>query len=286
MSDAPPAASPTIALALGGGSARGLAHIAILEAFDEVGVKPAIIAGTSMGSICGAAYAAGLSGAEIRAEFLSVLGSRTAFFSRVAGRLRGEVSTFWSFKAPSIIDNTTLFEILLPEAMRRDFASLKIPFLAIATDFYDIRQVVLDHGPLIPAIAASCSLPGISRPVVLEGRLLIDGGYINPVPYDVVLDRADVTVAVDVTGDPRRRPGARVPRTIDLLTGATQILFHTVTREKLKSVAPDIFIRPAVGGYGAMDYFRIREILADAEPAKQDLKRQLAQLLEVRADGP
>ena len=111
-----------------------------------------------------------------------------------------------------MIDNTTLFEILLPEPLHRDFASLRIPFLAVATDFYGIQQVVLDHGPLIPALAASCSLPGLSRPVVLEGRLLIDGGYINPVPYDVVMDRADITVAVDVTGDPKRRPGARAPR--------------------------------------------------------------------------
>jgi NTE family protein len=278
-----PRIAPRIALALGGGSARGLSHIVMLEAFDELGVKPSIIVGTSMGSICGAAFAAGLSAAEIRAEFMSVLSNRTAFFRRVAGKLVGELSTLWSPRAPSLIDNTTLFEMLLPEVMHRDFASLKIPFLAVATDFYGIQQVVLDRGPLIPALAASCSLPGLSRPVALEGRLLIDGGYINPLPYDVVIGRADVTVAVDVTGDPQRRPGVRVPGTIDLLTGATQILFHSVTREKLKSLAPDIFVRPAVGGYAAMDYFRIEEILAAAEPAKQDLKRQLAQRLEGRA---
>jgi len=282
MSDTPRIA-PRIALALGGGSARGLAHILMLEAFDELGVKPSIIAGTSMGSICGAAYAAGLSAFEIRAEFEALLRNRTTFFGRVAGKLRGELATFWSLRAPSIIDNTTLFEILLPEALHRDFASLKIPFVAIATDFYGIQQVVLDHGPLIPALAASCSLPGLSRPVALEGRLLIDGGYINPVPYDVVMHRADITVAVDVTGDPQRRPDAKAPGTFDLLTGATQILFHSITREKLKSVAPDIFIRPAVGSFNAMDYFHISEILAAAEPAKADLKRQLAKALEARA---
>jgi NTE family protein len=275
-----PRSAPRIALALGGGSARGLAHILMLEAFDELGVKPSIIAGTSIGSICGAAFAAGLSAAEIRAEFEGLLRNRAAFFGRVAGGLRGELATFWRLRAPSVIDNTTLFEILLPEPLHRDFASLKIPFVAVATDFYGIQQVELDHGPLIPALAASCSLPGLSRPVVLEGRLLIDGGYINPVPYDVVMHRADITVAVDVTGDPKRRPGARAPKAFALLTGATQILFHSITREKLKSVAPDIFIRPAVGGFAAMDYFRIGEILAAAEDAKQDLKRQLAALLE------
>ena len=178
------------------------------------------------------------------------------------------------------MDNVTLFEMLLPEALHCDFASLEIPFLAIAADFYAIEQVILDHGPVIPALAASCALPGLARPVVLEGRVLIDGGYVNPLPYDVVMGRADITVAVDVTGDPQRRPGARVPGTVEAMTGATQLLFHSITREKLKSIAPDIFIRPKVGGFAALDYFRIGEILAAAQSAKEDLKRQLSQRLE------
>lgn len=271
---------PRIALALGGGSARGLAHIVVLEAFDELGIKPVIIAGTSMGSICGACYAAGLSAAEIREGFVSQFTSAAAFFKQFAGKLRGGLSTLWSVRSPGIVDNVTLFEMMLPEVLHSDFASLKIPFLAIAADFYAIEQVILDHGPLIPALAASCALPGMARPVVLEGRVLIDGGYINPVPYDVVMDRADITVAVDVTGDPQRRPGARVPGTVEAVTGATQLLFHSITREKLKSVAPEIFIRPQVGSFAALDYFKIGEILNAAQGAKDDLKRQLSQRLE------
>lgn len=275
-----PAPGPRIALALGGGSARGLAHIVILEAFDELGIKPSIIAGTSMGSICGACYAAGLSAAEIRAGFEAQFSSRTSFLAHFAGKLRGGLSTLWSMRAPGIIDNVTLFEMLLPDVLHSDFDSLKIPLAAIASDFYAIEQVILDHGPIIPALAASCALPGMARPVVLEGRVLIDGGYVNPVPYDVVMDRADITVAVDVTGDPRRRPGTRVPGTVEAVTGATQLLFHSITREKLKSVAPDIFIRPKVGGYAALDYFKIGEILAATQSAKEDLKLQLSQRLE------
>jgi len=271
---------PRIALALGGGSARGLAHIAMLEVFDELGIKPSIIAGTSMGSICGACYAAGLSAAEIRDGFESQFTSPATFFKQFAGKLRGGISTLWSVRSPGIVDNVTLFEMLLPEVLHSDFESLKIPFLAIAADFYAIEQVILDHGPVIPALAASCALPGMARPVVLEGRVLIDGGYINPVPYDVVMDRADITVAVDVTGDPQRRPGARVPGTVEAVTGATQLLFHSITREKLKSIAPDIFIRPKVGAYSALDYFKIGEILDAAQSAKDDLKRQLSQRLE------
>ncbi len=274
------APGPRIALALGGGSARGLAHIVMLEVFDELGIKPSIIAGTSMGSICGACYAAGLSAAEIREGFESQFTSAATFFKQFAGKLRGGISTLWSVRSPGIVDNVTLFEMLLPEVLHSDFESLKIPFLAIAADFYAIEQVILDHGPVIPALAASCALPGMARPVVLEGRVLIDGGYINPVPYDVVMDRADITVAVDVTGDPQRRPGARVPGTVEAVTGATQLLFHSITREKLKSIAPDIFIRPKVGAYSALDYFKIGEILDAAQDAKDDLKRQLSQRLE------
>ncbi len=285
MTEEPPgdkstASGPRIALALGGGSARGLAHIAMLEVFDELGIKPSIIAGTSMGSICGACYAAGLSAAEIRAGFESQFASRTGFLAQFAGKLRGSLSTLWSVRSPGIVDNVTLFEMLLPEALHSDFESLKIPFVAIAADFYAIEQVVLDRGPIIPALAASCALPGMARPVVLEGRVLIDGGYVNPVPYDVVMNRADITVAVDVTGDPQRRPGARVPGTVEAVTGATQLLFHSITREKLKSIAPDIFIRPKVGGYSALDYFKIGEILDAAQGAKDDLKRQLSQHFE------
>ena len=275
-----PKPGPRIALALGGGSARGLAHIVMLEVFDELGIKPSIIAGTSMGSICGACYAAGLSAAEIRDGFESQFTSAATFFKQFAGKLRGGISTLWSVRSPGIVDNVTLFEMLLPDVLHSDFNSLKIPFLAIAADFYAIEQVILDHGPVIPALAASCALPGMARPVVLEGRVLIDGGYVNPVPYDVVMARADITVAVDVTGDPQRRPGARVPGTVEAVTGATQLLFHSITREKLKSIAPDIFIRPKVGSFAALDYFKIGAILDAAQEAKDDLKRQLSQRLE------
>ena len=273
------ASGPRIGLALGGGSARGFAHVLMLEAFDELGVKPAIIAGTSMGAICGAAYAAGHSGAELRHELIAIFGKRRHFLKRLAGRFRGGFSNLWSLRFPSVLDNVTLFEMLLPEAMRCSFDTLQIPFVAIAADFYAIEQVVLDKGPLIPALAASSALPSLARPVVLDGRVLIDGGYVNPVPYDVIMDRADLTVAVDVTGDTKRRPGARIPRTLEAMTGATQILFHSITRAKLKSAAPDIFIRPEVGAFGALDYFKVREIFRAAEPAKETLKTSLSQKL-------
>jgi NTE family protein len=272
--------APSIALALGGGSARGLAHIVVLEALDELGLKPVAIAGTSMGSICGALYAAGLSAAEMRADFESQLASRAAFVRRFAGRLTGGLSSLWSLRSPSTIDNVTLFEMILPDILHRDFAALRLPFVAVAADLYAVEQVLLDRGPLIPALAASCALPAWARPVVLDGRVLVDGGYVNPIPFDVVMGRARVTIAVDVTGDPKRRPAGKVPNALDAMNGAAQLLFHSVTREKLKSTAPDILIRPNVGHFGAFDFFKIDEILSAAASCKDDLKRQLAQRLE------
>src|SRR5215510_602683 len=106
-------AGKRVALALGGGSARGLAHVAMLEVFDELGVKPAVIAGTSMGAICGAAYAAGLSGAQVREEFTALFANRAYFLKHLAGKLRGGFSTLWSARMPSVVDSVTLFEMLL-----------------------------------------------------------------------------------------------------------------------------------------------------------------------------
>jgi NTE family protein len=115
--------------------------------------------------------------------------------------------------------------------------------------------------------------------VVLDGRVLIDGGFVNPVPYDVVMNRADITVAVDVTGDTQRRPGAKLPSTFDAITGSTQILFHSITREKLKSLTPDILIRPKVGAFASLDYFKMDTILEAAYPAKLELKQKLSERL-------
>jgi NTE family protein len=277
-----PPEAPRIALALGGGSARGLAHIVIIEALDELGLRPAAIAGTSMGSICGALYAAGLSAAQIRADFEAQLANPGALLRRFAGRLSGGFASLWSVRAPRIIDSVTLFEMLLPDVLHCDFAALEIPFAAIAADYYGNEQVVLDRGPLIPALAASCALPAWARPVILHDRVLIDGGYVNPVPFDVVMDRADVTIAEDVMGD-TQDAGAKVPavpRRRKAMSGATQLLFRSVMREKLKASAPDILIRPAVGAFGSLDFFRIGDILAAASASKDELKRKLAQRLE------
>ncbi len=283
MSDTPRKATG-VGLALGGGSARGLAHILMLEVFDELGVKPVAIAGTSIGSIIGGMYAAGMSAAEIRSFAEELLSSRSEVFLRLA-KSYGGLSSLWSFKRPSVVDGVTLFELLMPQQLRCDFSSLRIPFAAVAVDYYAMDQVVIEHGPVIPAIAASSALPTILKPVTIGGRILVDGGYANPTPWDVVQSRDDVgvTVAVDVTGQTDLGAPDALPSTLDAWVGCTQVLFRSVTREKLKQRAPDIFIRPSVGTFGTMDFTRIHDIFAAAAPAKDDLKRALERVL---ADAP
>lgn len=269
--------TPTVALALGGGSARGLAHIAILEAFDELGIKPTVIAGTSIGAIVGACYAAGLSAKEIRDHAADLLSSRGAVLYRLASHLPGHLTTLWSPWHPGVVDGATLLDMLLPERVRVDFSALAIPFRAVALDFYRLEQIVLTEGPLVPAVAASACLPSMMRPIDIGGRLLIDGGFVNPTPYDVVIDDADITVAVDVTGAPDPSKPADSLSADDLWNGAFHALFTAVTREKLARRGPDIFIRPQVTTYESMDFLKMDEILAAAEPAKQELKRALAE---------
>ena len=98
-------------------------------------------------------------------------------------------------------------------------------------------------------------------------------------PFDVVKDKADITIAVDVTGDPRRITAAELPRSSAVRWGAAQMLFHAVIREKLKARPPDILIRPAVGSIGSADFFKVEAILAAAEPCRDELKRKLAHCL-------
>jgi NTE family protein len=141
-----PSSGPRIGLALGGGSARGLAHIVVLEALDELGVKPAVIAGTSMGSIIGALGATGVPAARIRAGFVEELSSRATFCRHFAGKMASGFSSLWSVRRPGAIDCITLLEMLLPDILHRNFASLKIPFVAVAADYYAIEPVLLDRG--------------------------------------------------------------------------------------------------------------------------------------------
>lgn len=263
-----------VGLALGGGGARGLAHIIVLEAFDEMGVRPDIVAGTSIGAILGSAYCAGMSGAEIREYCVSLFSNRTRVIRRILGDKEGKLFALWTPRRPAMFDPVVLLRTLMPEAVDCAFADLKIPLRVMATDFYRQSEFIIDSGEVMPAVAASSALPGLLKPVEIAGRILIDGGFVNPLPFDTLRDRCDFTVAIDVSTGPEEG-GTEMPSALEAVLGSTQITLNSLLTAKLRAGAPEVLIRPKVRQYRVLDFFKIAEILDECQPVRDEVKRGL-----------
>jgi NTE family protein len=271
----------SFALALGGGGARGLAHIAVLEALDDMGKRPAAIAGTSIGALIGAAYAAGMSGKEIRRFVIRLAHNRAEVFRRLIATRAGTFANLVSlgFGSATLVDAEKFCEQFLPERVPHDFGELEIPLIIVATDLYRREQAVFSSGALKPALAASIALPAVMRPVVLADRILIDGGATNPLPFEELRGRADVVVAVDISGAPtdQRRD---IPNPWECMLATVLVMANAITSEKVKRGAPDLIVRPNVGAFRALDFLQASAILRASEPVKAELKEKLAALLE------
>jgi NTE family protein len=277
------ATAPSIGLALGGGGARGLAHIVMLEAFDELGIKPAIISGTSIGAMYGAAYASGISAKDIRAHTKEVLAQR---FSLVRDLFAARSQPFQRLLNPfaartAILDPEAVLDLVMPKGVMASFKDLRIPLKIVASDFYDQEPVVFTDGPLRMAVAASMALPVIFQPVMFEGRALIDGGLTNPLPFDLLAKEADIIVAIDVTGIPVADPKRPSPTAFEALFASAFLFESSIVKEKLKASKPDILISSGTSRYQVLDFLKVDEILAAAEPAKERLKAQLDRVLSV-----
>ncbi len=278
-----PARAPTIGLALGGGGARGLAHIAMLEAFDELGVKPSVIAGTSIGALFGAAYASGISGRDLREHTRYILSQRLGLIRDLFVRRTQPFSQFLSLFGArnAILDPLAVLELILPRDMKDTFAECEIPLKIVASDFYDQEQKVFAEGLLRTAVAASMALPVIFQPVVQEGRALIDGGLTNPLPFDLLLPETDIVVAIDVSGAPVPDPRRVAPTAFSALFSSAFLFERTIIKEKLKTRQPDILIYSGTSQYQVLDFLKCDDILAAATPAKERLKQQLSRVLSV-----
>ena len=283
-----PAPAP-IALALGGGGARGIAHIAALEAFDELGIKPAVIAGTSIGAIYGAAYASGLSAKYIRAHTEEMLSQRFDLVRQIFAARAQPISRLLSFMPVrnALLDAGALLEAVLPTGVPRTFEALAIPLKTVACDFYAQSEQISDAGDLRQAVAASIALPVLFAPVMIGGRAMVDGGFVNPLPFDIVAGGPAITVAIDVSGGspdthaalaPLDRKRAQ-PSALDVLAASSQILQRAIVREKLRSRQPDILIAASVGDFSVIDFHKWREVLAACAPIKDQLKRELDRVL-------
>jgi NTE family protein len=264
-----------------------MAHILVCEAFDELGLKPALIAGTSIGSIIGAGYAAGFSGKEMRDSSCAFYAKRREVLARLwrvrpvglTDLLRGRSLTP-QFDARLILETFVPGYELLPET----FEELAIPLKVIATDFYAWTEAVLTHGPLRPAIAASIAIPALFRPVELDGRVLLDGGACNPLPFDNISE-CDITVACDVTGGPLGSNG-KIPGLMECVVGAAQISMQSIIREKLKWHQPDVLVRPEINGVFILDFLKTQAILDANVAFKDDVKRRLEHVIRTPFELP
>ncbi len=276
---------PMIAIALGGGGARGIAHVLALEALDELGIRPAAIAGTSMGAVIGAAYAAGLEARGIRGHVLRVLRNRSDVMGKL---LKARVGRFADLVLrgrgnPVLLDPEIFLDLFWPAGVPEKFEALAIKTFVVATNYSDRNELVFRSGPLKPAVAGSMAIPGLFRPVENGSSVLIDGGAVNPLPYDLLFDSADIVIAIDVTFGGRSR-ARRIPSPLESMFGAAQIMQGAITAQKIRRRPPDVLIRPKVEQFGLLDFFRAGQILRGAETCKDELKSALhAQMKSFRA---
>lgn len=278
----PRGTTPELVLVLGAGGAKGLSQIAVLEALDELGIRPGLIAGCSMGAIIGAAYAAGLSGRELHDHAIGLFRDRARAIARLLEARIGKLTDLVrGLGNPVLIDGERLLDLFWPEAVPDRFEELPTPFIAVATDYHLHAEVTLSRGPLTPAVAASLAIPGLVRPVMIDGRVLIDGAAIDPLPYERLMQPGRIVVAVD-TSVPAAGDETRVPGALEAMVGASHILTRSIVQRMLERRPPDILIRAGTDGVGLLDFFKAKAILGAAAPVKDEVKRKLAQALERR----
>ncbi|MEJ8571065.1 patatin-like phospholipase family protein [Microbaculum marinum] len=276
-----PQSGPRIGLALGGGGARGLAHIPALEAFDDLGIRPTQVVGTSIGAIIGAAYCSGIAANDLRHYAISAFRHRGEVLNRL-WKLRHE--RFADLLTPSLgnpvqLNPEKVLDAFLPDGVARTFEGLQIPLTTVATDFYSATPVALSSGNLRVAVAASMAIPMMFRPVVVDGAVMIDGGVTDPLPFSFIDRGMDLVVAIDVVNKPKGDT-SKIPSPYEAIFGATQILMQGVVAERLAHLnGPNILIRPNINVFRVLDFLKARAIIRSAEPAKDELKRALEKAL-------
>lgn len=251
---------PKIGLALGGGVARGLAHIGVLQALTDLGIEVDMIAGTSSGSIIGALFAAGYPP------------------NGIAEVARG---TVWRDLGHLVVPRHSLLgadrlERRLEMLLRgQSFADLRLPFAAICTDLYSAEKVVVNSGPVSPAVRASCSMPGIFPPVEWEDKLLVDGGTVENVPVPTVREMgADFVIGVDLYADI-----AKVQQ-VEGIMGVLMRNFEIIHRfhSQADSQQADIRIEPRLAGESLIDLSRVDTYIKVGFEAAMASKKELLKL--------
>lgn len=275
-----------IGLTLGGGGAKGFAHIPILEVFDELGVKPAFITGTSIGAILGALYSSGHSAADIVKMIRKLIDPantslRNIIQKKASLKFLELIDPHFSLKPQGLLKGEKFLSFLYDEMQVLTFEELNIPLSIVATDFWRKEQVVFESGDLLAAIRASMAMPYLFTPVMDGDRVLVDGGMINNVPHDLLSPHCDIRIAVNVSGT-SSQPMNKVPSPRDAVLHTYQVLLSAMAAEKRANHPVDIYVEPPLVDIDMLDFHRAWEIYEQARAAKDDFKRQLEQILVVK----
>jgi NTE family protein len=259
-----------IGLALGGGAARGLAHIGVLEVLEKEGIRFDMIAGTSAGAAVGALYAQGKLASQMEELALNTGWKRLVSLVDLALPRSG------------FIEGTRIKNQLKSIIGDIEFSDLKIPMACVATDIRSGEEVVINQGSVLEGVRASISVPVIFTAVKWKDRYLVDGGLVNPVPVSTVREMgADFIIAVNVIPDigdrTQRTKRFKQPNIFNIMLQSIYISTYSVVRSSLEGA--DIVIEPHLKHIGYVDFHRARDCIAQGKLAAQDLIQQIKKQL-------
>lgn len=263
----PPVPKPVkIGLALGGGAARGFAHIGVIKVLEGQGIRPEIVVGTSAGAVVGALYAAGHDGFELQ---------------RLAMKLDEAKISDWSLPDRGVLKGESLQEFVNGATGHKPIEGLRKTFAAVATDLGSGESIVFRTGNTGLAVRASATVPGVFRPVTINGHEYVDGGLSSLIPVKATRDLgADLVIAVDIGAQPN--PQA-LRGTLDILLQTFTIMGRNLARYETKEA--DVVIRPQVGRFGSADFQARHEAILEGEKAAQAALPLIREVIQRKAAG-
>ena len=236
-----------IAVALGGGAARGFAHIGVLQVLEEQGIKPDIVVGTSAGSMVAALYASGRTPTEME---------------QIAMTLDESSITDWVFPGRSLMKGEALAKFVRDKTGGKTIEQMRIPLGIVAADLNSGESILFRRGDAGLAVRASSAVPAVFQPVKIGGREYVDGGLVSPIPVRYAQQMgADVVIAVDISAIPQGQP---TQSSLQILLQTFNIMGHSISQHELQDA--DVVVRPKLSGIGGADFSNRRlSVLAGRE---------------------
>jgi len=244
-----PPVPPRIGLALGGGAARGFAHIGVIQVLEEAGIKVDLVAGTSAGSLVAALYASGKSGKDL---------------AQLAETMDEGAITDWAFPTRGLIRGEALARFVREKVGAKLIEQMPLPLGIVATDLSSGEAVLFRRGDTGTAVRASSSVPAVFQPVNISGHEYVDGGLVAPVPVRYARQMgAEMLIAVDISSPPTDKPATDA---LHMLLQTVAIMGRSINGFELREA--DVVIRPSLAGVGSADFgARLRSIAAGREAA-------------------